>query len=109
MIPQAKFDRIRQQVLAARDARDAYLRGLERHYGPRGETWATGTERDRLTRLRAAYDRQAARMHKLLEGSPRDWKRGVPTCWVVEELTYNDAVCTADQPLSVVPPKAWGY
>jgi hypothetical protein len=108
-INRAKFDKARAAVLKARDAHDALASALAFKYGPGGARWASGRERALMTRLLAAYDRASERMHKVLAASPRDWTRGVPTCWVVEDLSYEDAVRQVSEPLSVTPPKAYGY
>jgi hypothetical protein len=103
----AKFDKARAAVLAARNARDEQRGALERKWqDPR---WAPAGERAKLERLRRAYDRASARMHSLLATGPRDWARGVPSYWVVEQLTYDDAFRPTSEPLSVEPPRAWGY
>ena len=108
MILRAKFDRARDAVLVAMAKRDELQRALEYRYG--GEiTWATPAEKKRLERLRAAYDRASDRMYRLLEASPRDWSRGVPAYWVATQLTYDDAVRPTSEPLSVEPPKAYGW
>lgn len=111
-LSQARFDSARATVLLAAERRDAHTMALSIRYGSHGKphsSWLTSPERKRCEQLDAAYDRAAARMWKLLEASPRDWRAGVPSAWVVEQLPYADAVAPLGTPLSVVPPCAWGY
>lgn len=109
-LSRATFDKARAAVLKARDERDSARNALERKYGGGMQlTWVSAGERSRYERLARAYDRASDRMHLLLEQSPRDWKRGVPTSWVVEDLSYEDAVRPASDPLSTEPPRAYGY
>jgi len=103
-----RFDKARAAVLVARKAHDDRRRALEFKYGGT-TTWASTGERRSLERLRAGMDRADARIFKLLEKAPRDWTRGVPSYWVAECLTYDDAFRPTSEPLSVEPPRAYGY
>lgn len=103
----AKFESIRAAALKAMTARDEYRADLESRY--QRVTWARPAEQKRYERLCAAYDRQSDRMFKLLETAPREWDRGIPSYWVVEKLSFDDAFRPKNEPLSVEPPRAFGY
>lgn len=108
-INKARFEKLRAAVLAKRAERDAYDHAMHLNYGAGWRlTWLTKTEQTKWNRLCAAYYKAADRMHALLEASPRDWKSGVPTAWVVEELPFEDACKPISEALSVVPPMAYG-
>lgn len=110
MINRAKFDKARAAVLAKRAALDEMRNAFARRYGgPWLPSWLSAADRAKLERASAAYDRAGGRMFKLLLGSPRDWRAGVPAVWVAEDLTYRDAIAAADEPLAVTPPCAYGY
>ena len=69
-------------------------------YAPRGK-------REQYARYTAAADKIADKFFALLDSiSPRNWRSGVPWYWILEHLTYADAI-TPDQ-LAVVPPCAYG-
>lgn len=66
------------------------------------------SEANRLERLDAADTKaQDAFFAWLDEHSPRCWRSHAPACWIVEELTFDDAV--SDGQLATIPPCAWGY
>lgn len=102
-----KFESIRAAAAKTKDARDEYRTQIEIKYGKL--LWAKASEQKRYERLCAAYDRQVDRMFKLLEPAPREWRCGVPFHWVVEKLSFDDAFRPKDEPLSVEPPRAFGY
>jgi hypothetical protein len=110
LISVAKFDKARAAVLATRAVRDATFGELERKYGPGVSLgWTCGQERKRAEKVRERHEHAQDAMFRVLEDSSRDWRSGVPVAWVTEELTYDDAVRPLDEPLSVVPPCAYGF
>ena len=106
----ARFDELRARYLAQQAKRSAHDDAMRGKYG--GDyrtTWLTTGEAKKETKLREASDAaQNAFIDYLTEISPRYWKSGVPVHWLCEELTYEDAIRPVDQPLSVVPPLAYG-
>jgi hypothetical protein len=82
---------------------------LENKYGPYTYfVHYSVSENKKLESLSKKLDRIYSRMHKLLEKiSPRDWRRGISTIWIMTELTYEDAV--TDGPLSKIPEPAFGF
>lgn len=106
----ARFDAIRRRYMAAVDRERAYrMDVLYERYRDRApsRSWMTNSEITRLERFRAAQDREGEKMFALLERiSPRDWRSGVPYVWVMESLSFEDAV--TDGALSTVPDVAYG-
>jgi hypothetical protein len=91
---------------SAREARD-YRIGLHVKYGG-SVHWASRGERSRLEQLDRRASKDCDRLHAYVSAiSPRDWTQGIPSRWVVDCLTYADAVTRG--PLSRVPDPAWGY
>lgn len=107
MINPVQFSRARSAVLAARAALLEITQALRLKYGD--EKYGSLAEQRKRTRAMAAYDKAGSRMFALLEASPRSWREGVPAVWVVENLSYADAVRPKSDPLSVEPPCAYGY
>jgi hypothetical protein len=74
-------------------------------------SWLSRAQRDKLDRLRAKKDQIGDKIIELLvRVSPRGdrWLSGVPSWWIREKLTWEDAIRPANEPLSVVVPGAWG-
>lgn len=106
MDPQAKFEalqarwrkadhRERELAYQLRQRHGAYLIGC-----PHGQ-------REKLARASDAEARAAEAIFSWLDAcSPRSWRRGCPSSWVCDHLTYADAVTAG--PLSVIPPPAYG-
>jgi hypothetical protein len=106
--PETRFADLQVHARVTRDAALAVRGDLNRRYTYHG--YAKAAERKRLERLQRAADRaQEAFTSYLCTIAPaeRDWYRGVPLHWLIDSLTYADAV-TRDA-LSVVPPAAYGY
>jgi hypothetical protein len=101
-----QFEALRAKALAAK-AKHEHLRAEAtaryRHY-----LYAPAAQRDRIEgahkALRKAEERFYAHLHKI---SPRQWTVGVASRWVVESLTFEDAV--TEGVLSVMPDPAWGF
>lgn len=100
-----KFHKLRAQFIEADAAREEYERALSLKY--QKAHWASTTERKKLEALvkkvSVYYDRFFALLYDI---SPREW-RGVPAYWIVEKLSWDDAVTTG--PLAVRPPPGRGY
>lgn len=107
---QDRFLAIRARWVRARDGERAYrLDVLLSRYGKADppSRWLTATERRRLDVFRRAQDRASDAMFALLDRiGGRSWRSLVPHQWVMDELSYEDAV-TRDA-LSVIPPLGYG-
>ena len=105
-----RFDGLRAKYLAAREKAFAIDREFHARYGGGYQTrWLKAGER---TRLEAARERQSKAQTAFYEHlqsiSPRDWSYGVPSHWLADSLSYEDAVRPANEKLSVVPPLSYG-
>lgn len=108
-----KWDSLHAAWAKARAAEDELTTKFVRKYsGSYQDSWLTRAERTKKDKLR---DKRSEIETKIFEHvvkiSPRGerWKTGVPSHWVVTQLTWEDAVRPANEPLSVVVPGAWGY
>ena len=100
------------------DVRAAYLKAdlavreaaskLASKYGDTASWRYRKGDQVKLERLRRARDRVSDRFYRLLEASPRDWRVGVPHAWVCLHLSFEDATRPINEPLSIVPPRAYG-
>lgn len=108
---QKKFEALRARYVAARAKRDDEEIRLGSKWGhqPGWKTNLRASDRGRLERLDAAVAREKDKFFANLEViSPRDWTYGVPSHWVLEKLTFEDAVRPVSERLSVVPPLSYG-
>lgn len=106
-----RWDKLHADYAAASEAERAYRSQLERHYGPFQTSWLKKGERNRLERFTARSAKIGdAIIDLLVRISPRGerWLSGVPSWWLYEKLTWEDAICPADEPLSVVVPGSYG-
>ncbi len=105
----AKFDRLRAKYLATREALGSFRRTIEISHGRWELTWLSRGQRTKYDRLADAVDRAWNQFFTHLQAiSPRDWSSGVPTWWLGEKLSYEDAVRPVTEPLSVTPDLAYG-
>jgi hypothetical protein len=106
-----RFEALRARYLDAKAKWAALHDALGDKYGSGyQDSWLRAGERSALARLRKATERWGdAFTEHVATFSPRDWSYGVPQAWVREDLTYEDAARPVGEPLSVVPPVAWGY
>lgn len=100
-----KFEALQSRAREARDAHRHYAAGVLRRYGA---TWyAPLATRRRLDVIQRASARRDATLYRWLATySPRDWTRGCPVSYVLDTLTYDDALTSGA--LAIVPPPAWG-
>lgn len=105
-----RFDALRAGYVAARERLDLREMAITSKYGPGWHKYYLSRAEARgLDQARAAIDKAGDAFYTNLKTiSPRDWSYGVPTCWLYEKLTYNDAARPVSRPLSVVPPLAYG-
>lgn len=105
-----RFDALRSKYLAAKAKREDQLVSFRARYGSEyQDSWLSPPDRKRKERLNAAVDKAGDALFAHVQAiSPRDWSFGVPLCWVLSDLTFEDAVRPIDEPLSVVPPLSYG-
>jgi hypothetical protein len=106
----AKFDDLRSKYRTAKQKLDEHDSAMRARYGGKYEVaWLRVGERRTLERLRDAVDRAGTAFFAHLQAiSPRDWSYGVPTHWLYEDLSFEDATRPADERLSIVPPLSYG-
>jgi hypothetical protein len=105
-----KFNKLRAKYTTAKAALDAYETQLRGTCGDaRGTLWSTPAEKRQRDQLRKRMvNAQDAFFEHLQSISPRNWRHGVPAYWIYESLTFADAIRPVNEPLSVVPPMAYG-
>lgn len=91
----------------------AEIEDLDRHlalkYGPGHLAWIGRGERAKLDKLKKKQDRFQGKIFDMAEAiSPRNWASGVPSFWISSSLTFDDMIRPLAEPLSVVPPLAYG-
>ena len=101
-----KFEQLRTKYLVAREKWTNLRISFELRYGGRFQTsWLKAGERNKLDALANARDRVGDTLFAYIQAvSPRDWSHGVPSHWILEELSYEDVVRPRGEKLSVVPP-----
>ena len=109
-----RWDKLHADYAKAREELQAYESELGAKYGyQKGwQTWLNKTQRGKLERLGARADKIGDKIVDLLVRiSPRSeaWLTGVPAWWIREQLTWEDVIRPAGEPLSVVVPGAYGY
>ena len=105
-----KFDALRTRYLAKQARLDEQRSAFRSKYGSEWkETWLSRADAKKLERLDEA-ERVASRAFTdhLDSISARDWTYGVPVQWLLETLTFEDAVRLVGEKLSVVPPLSYG-
>jgi hypothetical protein len=106
-----KWDTLHAAYAKAREAESEYDRRLHSKYGRYESSWLTRTERAKIDALSDRSDKIGDKIVDLLvKISPRGdrWLSGVPSWWIREKLTWEDAIRPIDEPLSVVVPGSYG-
>lgn len=104
-----RWNALHLRLIVARGVFAACERRLRGQYGEFQPAWLTKVQRAELDQKRAAVHKVEEKIFALLdEVSPRNWRSGVPAHWVASELTWEDAIRPLGEPLSVVPPLAYG-
>ncbi len=108
-----RWDDLHAALAKANDALNELDSALRSKYGSRYEnSWLPKGQRDKKERLQAKVDAVRDKIIELLvKVSPRGerWLQGVPSHWLTDQLTWEDAIRPANEPLSVVVPGAWGH
>lgn len=108
-----KWDSLHAALAKAQAAEDAFTTQLTRKYSGRYQSsWLTRTEREKEARLRDNRHAIGSKIVDLVVSiSPRGdrWLSGVPSHWIATELTWEDAIRPASEPLSVIVPGSYGY
>lgn len=109
-----RFDALREKYLAAHEAarNEAITQSVK--YGSEREarSWASRGEKSRLEKLENRRNKIGdAIIDLIVSESPRgeSWKSGVPSHWLKEKLSWEDIVRPENEPLSTVPPAAYGW
>jgi hypothetical protein len=107
---ETKFNKIRADALKLKQEVSEFDDRIMRKYGFRQIAFyqMNKADQNQKDKFRKRQDRLLDRMMKLLEEiSPRYWRSTIPAYWVLEELTYEDAI--TDGQLVATPPAAYGY
>lgn len=110
MTPQEKkFESLRRRHVRSAEREQEFRAGLLRKYGtltPPG-AWLTRTEEARLDSFDRVQCAVADEFFNLLDViSPRRWRTGVAMWWIIERLSYADAITSG--PLSELPQAGYG-
>lgn len=105
----AMFEGIRARYLKVAERREAWRHKMFDKY----RTWTfyshqlLASERKTQEAIDVAESKLSDAMFALLDRvSRRHWRSGVPQAWIMEHLTWEDAI--TEGRLSVTPPCAWG-
>lgn len=103
-----KFLSLRARYQIASNNYDALDSALRLKYGPYQRSWLKSGERKKLESLLDKKHKLQMQFYELLQRiSPRDWGRGIASWWMIENLTWEDAITTG--PLSTMPVPSIGY
>jgi hypothetical protein len=108
-----RFKTLRERYEAAyRVARDESIRQSIKYGGDsNARAWASRGDKSRLEKLEAKRNKLGdAVVEVIVKASPRGdtWRSGVPVFWLQSKLPWEDVVRPAHEPLSALPPPAWG-
>ncbi len=103
-----KFLSIKTRYQIAANDYDALDSALRMKYGSSYQkSWLKSSDVKKLDALTAKKGKLSAQMHDLLARiAPRDWGSGVSSWWVMNKLTWEDAITTG--PLSTMPDPSYG-
>jgi hypothetical protein len=105
-----KFAAIRERYDKSQERLGAIQDVFLKKYGLTSppSSWLTKGELAKLTAAHAAETKEHDKMFALLDDiSPRNWRSGIAAWWVLNHLTYDDAITRG--PLSTTPTAAYGY
>jgi len=105
-----RFDAIRRRYFAASERQSRLEDDFRRKYGSSSppDAWLTKGEYERQRAIDRAIDKEYEAMFALLDRiSPRSWRAKVAAWWVLERLSFEDAI--TEGPLSVIPQAGFGW
>lgn len=101
------FNRHRAAYNAAQERIDAIREKHIRSHGEFNRAWMSASDQRKLESANKADEKARDAMFALLDRiSPRYWRSGVASHWVMTELTYADAITHG--PLSTLPDGGYG-
>lgn len=107
-----RWNRLQAQYRAVRDQRDTADIEMRVKYHTDSNRWkmyALKREVQRVEKLERACERIAEKLCAMWTRlGKRNWSSGVPAHWIYTSLTFEDMVRPLSEPLSVVPPLAFG-
>lgn len=108
-----RFRALRERYEAAyRAARDEQVRQAVKYGSEReARSWASRGDKTKLEGLEKRRNKVGdAIVELVVKASPRGdtWRSGVPVFWLQSKLPWEDVVRPAHEPLSKLPPPAWG-
>lgn len=108
MSNEEKFEAIRRRYLALEAKKEEFRDKIGQRYGYSFDrSWLSVTERTKLQSFHDRLDKISDDFYALLdEISPRSWRDGIASYWVVTELTYSDATTRGE--LSTMPTGGYG-
>jgi hypothetical protein len=91
---QTRFNKLRAKYQAITTARDEFRSTLAAHYGVNFQrSWLKPSEQRKLAAFAARADMVEEDFFTLLDAiSPRSWRSIVAVSWIMESLTFADAV-----------------
>lgn len=108
-----QFEGLRARYEAAYSAaRDEQINQAVKYGSEReARSWASRGDKTRLEKLEAKRNKLGdAVVEVIVKASPRgdSWRSGVPVFWLQSKLPWEDVVRPVHEPLSALPPPAWG-
>ena len=109
-----RFSALRAAYLTAnRAARDESIRQSIKYGGDQNaRSWASRGDKTKLEKLNSKSNKVGdAIIALVVKESPRGeaWTSGVPITYLREKLAWEDVTRPANEPLSTLPPTAWGW
>lgn len=104
-----KFIAIKTKWFELRRKQEEYESMLFHRYGKHNppSNWLSAVDKKKADAIRDQMNKTSHRMHELLERvSPRDWSRGIAAHWIMDNLSWEDAITTG--PLSMIPHASYG-
>lgn len=108
-----RFKELRARYEAVyRAAQDESIRQAVKYGSEQAaRTWASRGDKTKLETLEKRRNKVGdAVVELIVKASPRGdaWRSGVPVFWLQSKLPWEDVVRPAHEPLSKLPPPAWG-
>jgi hypothetical protein len=106
-----KWDDLRAALAKTDSDLETLESALRGKYGMNYQrSWLGRGDQAKLDKLREKADKIGEKIYEIADRlSPRSWDRGVPSWWVRHNLTWEDMIRPAGEPLSVVVPGSYGH